>query len=650
MFDFIHKHKKIMQIVLFVLIVPSFALVGVDGYNRMLDSGADVAQVAGTSIKQTTWDNAVKNDIERIRASNPTMDMKFLDTPEFKYGVLERLVREQVTLAAVRDARLETSDQRLASELQNDPAIAALRTADGKLDNEKYKQLVGSQGLTPAGFEARFRMQLSTQQVFKGLQESGFAPNALADLTLNAFLQKREIQVTPFEAANYTSKVNLTDAELETYYKENPSQFQAPEQANIEYVVLDVEALKSSITVSDVDLKSYYDQNIARYSTAEERRASHVLINAAKSASATERAAAKSKADALLEVLKKAPNTFAEVAKANSQDPGSAANGGDLNFFAKGAMVKSFENAAFALKKNELSGVVESDFGYHIIKLTDIKPSKQRSFDEMKTEITAEVKKQQAQRKYAEAADIFTNTTYEQSDSLKPVADKLRLEIKTARNVTRTPPAGTANTNNLLATPKFLDALFSADTLEKKRNTEAVETPTKQLISGRITQYTAARTLPLIEVKDHVRARLTVQRSFELAKKEGATQLAVWKVTPANASMPAVVVVSRQQGQNMAPQVIEAVLKADSSKLPEFIGVEVAGRGYYVAKINKVLAPEAADPAQAQTLAQGRSQYAQALTTAEDQAYYNVLKSRFKTDIKVDKIKLNAVPSANAAK
>ena len=649
MFDFIHKHKKIMQILLFILIVPSFALVGVDGYNRMLDSGADVAKVAGVSIKQTTWDNAVKNDIDRIRASNPNIDVKLLDTPEFKYGVLERLVREQVTIAAVSDARLETSDQRLANELQNDPAIAALRGPDGKLDNEKYKQLVGSQGLTPAGFEARFRNQLSAQQVFKGVQESSFAPNALVDVTLNAFLQKREIQVANFEASAYAGKVNLTDADLESYYKANPSQFQAPEQANIEYVVLDVEALKNSITVSDADLKSYYDQNVGRYSSPEERRASHVLINAAKSAPAADRAAAKAKAQALLETLKKAPNTFAEVAKANSQDPGSAANGGDLNFFGKGAMVKPFEDAAFALKKDELSGIVESDFGFHIIKLTDIKPSKQRSFVEVKAEITAEVKKQQAQKKYAEAADIFTNTTYEQSDSLKPVADKLKLEIKTANNITRNPPASSAIASNVLATPKFLNALFSADALEKKRNTEAVETPAKQLISGRITQYTAARTLPLAEVKDSVRARLTAQRSFELAKKEGAAQLAAWKATPASATLPAAVVVSRQQGQNIAPQVIEAVLKADSAKLPEFIGVEVVGRGYYVAKINKILAPEAADPAQAQTLAQGRSQYAQALTAAEDQAYYKVLKARFKTDIKVNQSKLSAAPTASDA-
>lgn len=625
-----------MQIFLFILIVPSFALVGVDGYNRMLDTGANVAKIGGVAVKQTTWDNAHKGEVERIRANNPSIDVKQLDTPEAKYATLERLVREQVTVTAVQDANLITTDQRLATELQNDPSIAALRLADGKLDKEKYKQLVGSQGLTPEGFEARVRAQLSSRQVFKGVQDSAFAPNAVVDVALNAFMQKREVQVATFEANSFASKVNLTDADIETYYKANPNQFQAAEQATIEYVVLDLEGIKKSITVSDADFKSYYDQNLARYASQEERRASHILITAAKTAPQAERDAAKAKATSLLAVLTKAPTTFAEVAKANSQDPGSAAQGGDLNFFAKGAMVKPFEDAAFAMKKDDLSGVVESDFGYHIIKLTDIKPVKQKSLDEVKTEIEAEVKKQQATKKFAEAAEIFTNMTYEQSDSLKPVADKLKLDIKTAANVTRTAPAGAAG---ILAAPKFLNALFAADAIEKKRNTEVVEISTKdakQLVSGRITQYTAARTLPLAEVKDRVKARLTAVRSFELAQKEGAAQLAAWKAAPASANLPAAVNVSRNQAQNFAPQVVEAILKADSAKLPEFVGVDVPGRAYYVVKVNKILAPEAAE---AEALKQGRQQYAQALLVAEDQAFYNVLKARFKTDISVEKPK-----------
>ena len=631
MFEFFRSHGKPVYAILFSLIILAFAVSGMSGYESMFNAGEDVAKVDGRKIKETDLDAAYKNEIERIRAANPSVDIKLLDTPEAKYATLERLVREQVVGAAARDAHFETSDQRLANELQSDPTIASLRQPDGKIDEERYKLLVGSQGLTPEMFEARVRSQISARQVFKGIQGSGFTTNAVGDVALNAFLQKREIQVAVFDAASFASKVTLTDADLETYYKANQSLFQAPEQANIEYVVLDIETIKKGITVSDEELKSYYEQNQARLATQEERRASHILITSPKGAPAAEQDKAKVKAQALLEAVKKAPATFAEVAKANSQDPGSAVNGGDLDFFARGAMVKPFEDAAYAMKKGDISALVESDFGFHIIQLTDIKSAKQRSFEEAKPELIEEAKKQQAQKKFAEMAETFTNAVYEQSDSLKPIADKLKLEVKTASNVTRNLSPGAAGA---LANPKFLNAIFSADAIEKKRNTEALELANKQLVSGRIAQYTAARTLPLVEVKDRVREKLLAVRSFELAKKEGMDKLSAWKAAPASAVMPAAVEVARNQPQNLPVQIVEATLKADTTKLPDFVGVEVPGRVYYVAKINKVLPPVAADDA---TAKQGRVQVSQAWLAAEDQAYYNLLKERFKTDIKLAK-------------
>ncbi len=631
MFEFFRSHGKPVYAILFSLIILAFAAGGVSGYEKMFNAGDDVAKVDGRAIKQTELDAAYKNEIERIRASNPSVDVKLLDTPEAKYATLERLVREQVIGAAARDAHFETSDQRLANELQADPTIASLRQPDGKIDKERYKLLVGSQGLTPEMFEARVRSQISARQVFKGIQGSGFTTNAVGDVALNAFLQKREIQVTAFDAASFVSKVTLTDADLETYYKANQSLFQSPEQANIEYVVLDIETIKKGITVSDEELKSYYEQNQARLATQEERRASHILITSPKGAPAAEHDKAKAKAQALLDAVKKAPATFAEVAKANSQDPGSAVKGGDLDFFARGAMVKPFEDAAYAMKKGDISALVESDFGFHIIQLTDIKSAKQRSFEETKPELIEDIKKQQAQKKFAETAETFTNAVYEQSDSLKPIADKLKLEVKTASNVTRT---AAASATGVLASPKFLNAIFSTDAIEKKRNTEAFELTSKQLVSGRISQYTAARTLPLAEVKERVRERLTAVRSFELAKKEGMEKLATWKAAPALAVMPDAVVIARNQPQNQPMPLVEAALKADTSKLPDFVGVEVAGRAYYVAKINKIMPPSAADEA---TVKQARVQVSQAWVSAEDQAYYNMLKERFKTDIKIAK-------------
>ncbi len=627
MFDFVRKHTKIMMGLMFLLIIPSFVLFGIDGYNRMREKGDAVARVGGQDITQGEWDAAHKSEADRLRAQMPNLDAKLLDSPEARYSTLERLVRERVMAQAADQFKLTTSDARLARDLQEDPGIASLRRPDGKLDMERYRQMAASQGLTPEGFEARVRRDLSVRQVESGLTQTGFAAVAVAEVALNAFFERREVQIANFFSKEFASRVNPTEAELETFYKANQALFQAPEQASIEYVVLDLESVKKSITLSDADLKSYYDQNAARLSGNEERRASHILINAAKDAPAAEREKARSRAQELLAALRKAPDSFAELAKKNSQDTGSATKGGDLDFFARGAMVKPFEDAAFAMKKGDISELVESDFGYHIIKLTDIKAPKQRSFEELRASIEADLKTQQAQRKFAETAEAFTNGVYEQSDSLKPVADKLKLEVRSAEKLSRNAAAGVTGP---LANAKFLAAIFGPDAIEKKRNTEAIETAPNQLTAGRITQYQAARTLVLADVRANVRERLVAARAAELAAQDGAAKLAAWKAAPGSAVMPAAQTLSRDQAQNTPPQILNAVLRADTSKLPVFVGVSMGSQGYAVVKINQLVARPVPTEVAAK---QDRAQYAQWWTAAESQAYYGLLKERFKAEI-----------------
>ena len=631
MFDFVRRHTKAMQLMLFILIVPSFALFGIDGYNRMRDTGVAVAEVDGQSITQPEWDAAHKSEVDRLRSSMPSLDPKLLDSPEAKYATLERLVRDRVLAVAAEKSKLSTSDQRLARDLQENPSIAALRKPDGSLDMERYRQLVGSQGMTPEMFEARVRSDLSVRQVIQGVAGTGFAPNAPADAALAAYFERREVQLGRFSTADYANKVAVTDADIERFYKDNAALFQAPEQANIEYVVLDLDSVRKSITVNDADIKTYFDQNAQRLAGQEERRASHILIASPKTASAADRQKAKAKADDLLEQIKKSPDSFADLAKKNSQDPGSAANGGDLDFFAKGAMVKPFEDAAFSMKKGDTSAVVESEFGYHIIRVTDIKVAKQRSFEEMKPEIETELKKQQAQRKFAETAEAFTNGVYEQSDSLKPIAERLKLEVRTANGVTRKPAA---DVKGALASPKFLNAVFSPDAIEKKKNTEAVETASNQLVSGRVTQYTPARTLPLAEVKERVRERVLANMGAEAARKEGVAKLAEWKAGGAGAALTEPMVVSRDAAQKLPAQVVDAALRADASALPAWLGVDLGALGYTVVKVNKLVPRDASTEASTK---QDRSQYAQWWTSAENLAYYSVLKERFKVTMKVAK-------------
>jgi peptidyl-prolyl cis-trans isomerase D len=631
MFDFVRKHTKVMQFVLFLLVFPSFVLFGLEGYNRYKEKGEPVARVDGHDILQGDWDTAHKADIERFRQSAPNVDPKMFDTPEARYSTLERLVRDRVLSAASVQSKLVTSDAQLARELQGNQMIASLRGPDGKLDMARYKQLVGSQGMTPEMFEQNVRLDLSTRQVLAGVGGTALASPAIASTSLNAFLEKREVQTAMFATPVYAAKITLTDAELEDYYKQHGAQFQAPEEASVQYVVLDLDTVMKGITVPEAELKTYYEQNAQRLAGQEERRASHILIAVPKTATPAERAKAKAKAEQLLAVVKKAPDSFAEVAKKNSQDPGSAANGGDLDFFARKAMAKPFEDAAFSLKKGEISDVVETEFGYHILRVTDIKLPKQRTFEEMKPELETELKKQQAQRKFAETADTFSNGVYEQADSLKPVADKLKLEVRSAPSVSRLPAPGAKGP---LASPKFLAALFGPDAVDKKRNTEAIETGPSQLASGRIVKYTPARTLPFAEVKDKVRERFMAARGAELAKKDGMAKLAAWKANPAGAELQPATTLSREDAQKQPPGLVEAALRADPTTLPAFVGVDLGPQGYAVVRVNKVLPREQANPEAAK---QEQQQYARAWGAAENLAYYNLLKDRFKTQIKVPK-------------
>ena len=630
MFDFIRKHTKWTMALLFLLIVPSFVLVGMDS-NRSTEKGSVVAKVDGTEITQPEWDREHLREVDRLRASMPTLDAKQLDTPDARYATLERMVRDRVVAVAAEKLKLSTSDQHLARELQSSPEIAALSRADGSLDMERYRQLLAAQGLSPEMFEANVRSDLSRRQVLAGITDSGLASAAAADFALNAFFEKREVQLARFNAADYAAKLSPSDADLEQFYKNNEKLFQAPEQASIEYVVLDLDAVTKGITVSEADLRTYYDQNAKQLSPSEERRASHILITAPATAPVAQREEAKAKAQALLADVRKAPDTFAELARKNSQDPGSATSGGDLDFFAKGAMVKPFEDAVFSMKKGDISDVVASDFGYHIIKLTDIKLPKQPSFEELKPKLEADLKKQQAQKKFSETAEAFTNGVYEQSDSLKPMADRLKLDIKTAANVSRQPAAAATGP---LANVKFLTALFSPDAIEKKRNTEAIEAGSNQLVSGRVVQYIPARTLPLEEVKDSVRQRWLAQQGAEAARKDGMAKLVAWKAAPAQATFAAPMLVSREQGQQLPAPLVDAALRANTSAFPAFAGVDLGDQGYAIVKVNKVVQRNPPVEAAAK---QERSQYGAQWSSAETLAYYNGLKERFKAEIMVAK-------------
>jgi peptidyl-prolyl cis-trans isomerase D len=631
MFDSIRNHSKILMGLLFLLVIPSFVLFGIDGYSSMSGQTVAVAKVAGNKITQAEWDAAHQREVERIRASVPNLDLKLFDSPEARYATLERLINERVVAEAASQQLLITSDQRLARYLQQDPSIAGLRGADGKLDMERYRQLAASQGMTPEMLEAKVRNDLSAQQVLSGLQNSALVSQKQTDTAVDAFLQRREIQIQKWSSADFASKVQSSDADLEKFYQSQADRFRSVESADIEYLVLDTAALQKNIQLPEQDLKTYYEQNLQRLAGQEQRRASHILIAAAKDAPAAERTAARAKADELLASVRKNPKGFADLARKNSQDTGSASKGGDLDFFARGAMVKPFEDAAFALQKGDISAVVESDFGFHIIQLTDIQAPKTPSFEAMRPQLEADLRKQQAQRQFAELAETFSNSVYEQADSFKPTAERLKLSVQQAKGLSRTPAPGT---QALLADPKLLQAVFSEDSISKRRNTAAIEVSPNTLVSARIVSYKPQAVRPFAEVKEDVRRQYVLEKSADLAKLEGQAKLALWKSQADKAQVGAPLVVARDLTQSLPQALLDAVLRVDPSSLPSWVGVDLGSQGYGVARVNRLVARDASS---AQQLAQSRQQLTQLWSQAETQAYLAHLKQQLKVEFLVQK-------------
>ncbi|MDO8904740.1 SurA N-terminal domain-containing protein [Hydrogenophaga sp.] len=628
MFDSIRNHKKYLMGFLMILIIPAFVLFGVEGYSRFNEGGEVVATVDGQEITKLEWDRAHQNESQRLREAMPALDARLLDSEAARYATLERLVRQRVLATAAQKLNLYTSDRRLAQDLQANETIASLRRPDGTLDVDAYRTLLGRQGLTPEMYEAQVRADLSQRQVVQAIQGTSFATTALANVSLNAFFERREVRVAQFLAQDFAARVTPTEAEIEAFYNSNAPLFQAPEQVDVEYLVLDAAALEQSVVLAEADVRAYYDQNASRLSGSEERRASHILLTVPQGASDADKAAVRERAAALLEQVKGAPKTFADVARAESQDPGSAPGGGDLDFFARGAMVKSFEDAAYALQKGDISDLVETEFGFHIIQLTDIKAPPLKSFEEMRVEIEKDLKRQQAQRLFAESAEAFSNLVYEQPDSLQPAVARFKLNLQEAKGLTRQP----AQEAGVLANPSLLEAIFSPESIERKRNTEAIETGSGQLTSARVVLHSPARTLPLAEVRGSVQGRLVAQRSAEMAREEGERKLEAWKAGGDTAGLAAAVTISRDNPQGVLPQVLAAALSADPKALPAWVGVSLGGQGHAVVRVDKVLPREAGDE---QRLAQEVQQYTQWWSAAEGQAYYDMLKERFKVRILV---------------
>lgn len=623
-FDAVRNNKRVVQVFLALITLP-FAFWGIDSYVRDTGAGTDLASVGDSKITMQQFDQAWRVQQDRLRqAMGETFDAAALNTPKARLSVLNALVDQRLLLLEAAKGRLVAGDNALREVISKIPALQD----DGQFSMARYQAALAAQGMSQPQFEAQLRQDLTLQQLVAAIGDTGIVGSAMTDEMLRIQSEERQVSELRFSPEQFAAQVKIDTAAVEKYYQENPKRFEIAEQAKADYVVLSLQALMDKLTVSDAEVSAWYESHKDRYQRAEERRASHILILVDAN---QDEEKAKAKADGIRRELQEAPGKFAELAKQYSQDPGSAEKGGDLGFFGRGMMVKPFEESVFKLQEGEISGVVRSEFGFHIIKLTATKAGAQRPLAEVRPELEDELKRQTASRQFAEAAEAFSNMVYEQPDSLQPVVEKFDLKMQHSGWLPRDPNPQALATLGQLGNQKVLTALFSADSLKNKRNTEAIEVAPNVLLSARVAAYQAASSRPFAEVKAGIEAALKEQQAAALARQAGEARLAALQAgTESKADWGPVKSVSRLDGQQLPAAALQAIFRANVNNLPAYVGAEVAGGTYALYKIIKVGQPATVDKQRRDAL---QREYSTILGQEDFAAYLAGLRSRYKIDI-----------------
>ncbi|MGA0023819.1 MAG: SurA N-terminal domain-containing protein [Burkholderiales bacterium] len=627
MFDWIDKNRKTVMIGIFVLIVPPFAFFGIDSYFQGGSSGDAVATVGDYKISQFEFSQSLRERQEMLqRMAGGRVDPALIDSSELRFSVVDNLVQQRLLLERAARTGMVVTDNHVRDIVSSVDAFKE----NGKFSYPLYEDLLKAQGMTPTMFEQRVRQDLLTDHVIHAYNGSTFVSRSEAANLLRISEQQREVSHFTLRADAFVPQVKLEADAVRKYYDSHQDEFRVPEQVRVEYLTLSADILAAQMQSTAAEVRKAYDENARRFEVKESRQASHILITPDAGGGAEAKQKAKAKAETLYAQLKKNPKEFAALAKQHSQDPGSAAKGGDLGFFERGAMVKPFDDAVFSMKPGDIAPPVESEFGYHVIRLDAVRGGKAKTFEEARPEIEAELKKQVAGRKFAELAEAFSNTLFEQSDSLKAAAELIKSAPQKSGWLTRN-----GADNALLGNPKLLQAVFSDDVLRNKRNSEAIEVAPGVLLAARVVEHKPATVQPFDQVSGALQKKLTLQQAGQLAAQEGRARLEALragKETQVTWSAP--LLASRGDPKGIPGEVLRQAFKADVSKLPVYSGTE-AGGGYTLVRVSKVQEAAAGDKEKQNAIAQTLRQVA---GQAELAAYLASLKQKTSVSIRKDAI------------
>ncbi|MEI4961719.1 peptidylprolyl isomerase [Aeromonas caviae] len=496
---------KVAKVIL-GLIILSFALAGVGSY---LNGPARTAPatVNGNDISAPALENAYRNERARMESQMGEAFNQLAANPDymkqFRRGVLDRLIDQALIDDKARSLGLRVSDEQIKQAIVAMPEFAE----NGKFSNDRYLQLIRRAGMTPEMFRDSLRQDMVRQQLMSAVLGSEFALKGEAEQLDRLYNQTRDLRLIRLAASAYVDGIEVSDAEVEQFYKANSARFMNDETVKVDYLLLDAANLGKNIKVTEQDAQDYYDQHQDLFQRPERRQVAHILIPFGKDEKAAEQ-----KAEAVL-AKAKAGDDFAALAKADSSDTFSAKKGGELDWFEKGVMDPAFEKAAFALAKaGDLSAVVKSPFGFHIIKLLGVEPAKTKPFVDVMSDTIARLQSEKAKEQFFAEQQKMADSSFENPDSLDLTAEAMGLQVQSTGYFSQ------ADAPAPLNDPKVLSVAFSEQLRDDNTNSDVIELADGKALVLHIMGHQPKAAKPLAEVKEQVITAIKHDKASEVAR------------------------------------------------------------------------------------------------------------------------------------
>ena len=575
---------KLAKVILAIIIIP-FALFGIDSYLSGVGSSVHIASVNDEAITAQELQDTESQFVAQIRSQNEETDPAIFQDIEFKKAILDQLITSKLVNQEIKNAGFYISDTQIGTYISGMPEFRR----NGKFSQDQYDEVLKINNLTPKKFDEKIRKDLGTQQVKESLKKLIYIPRDKIQPLVNLTYQKRDVSIFELKQEKYKKNVDLSDAALKKVYEESKSNFIRPDQVKIKFIIYSVAGIVPNVQVPDDAVKKYFTNNINRFQADQQRRAKHILFNVNSNMPSEEVDRIRTEAEAILKEIKKNPKTFDENAKKYSQDVETSKNGGDLGFFSRGEMTKSFDDAVFAMKKNQISNLIKTEFGYHIIMLTDLK-GEEVKFESVKNQIKGELLFNLALTEYGSNVEDFSNVVYEQSENLEAAAKKFDLEIQDSQWLSF------EDAKKFFNNEAFAQAIFDKNAIDQKKNIPAIEASPNNLVSARVVDFRPSAIKTLDEVKGSIKDFLLEAESQKLLIADGGKLIEEVKSNPKKIDWIDQLVIDRIDKQGLSDPLINAIYKMDDKKIPGYSGLyDPKGEEYIIVKLNKVVTENVTD-------------------------------------------------------